>query len=247
MRYNINKDLFRNNISELEDGILEVVGLPNGEYDAQAVKYDTLISNGLYNRLMWGNSPNDYTNFCRQSINECDTGIIADIGCGTLSFTSKVYEEIHKRDLFVCDLSYEMLKIGKNRIKSTNEEPSKISFLRSDALNMPFVSEGIQTVLSFGFLHVIDNPSNLISEFNRILMSEGKLYLTSLCTDRTFSAKYLYFLHKKGHVAKPMNSTEIERIVEDNGFRILERNTKGGMIYLTAIKETLTHNNVYEK
>ena len=119
-----------------------------------------------------------------------------------------------------------MLKIGKNRIISANTESSNISFLRSDALNMPFVNKVIQTVLSFGFLHVIDSPSKLISEFNRILIPEGKLYLTSLCTDRTLSAKYLNFLHKKGHVAKPMNSTEIRRIIEDNGFRILESNTK---------------------
>jgi len=237
----MNANLFKNKITETEGGILEVDDLPSGHYDSQAVKYDKLISNGLYNRLMWGNSPKDYTNFCRQSINECDAGIIADIGCGTLSFTSKVYEEIHKRDLFLCDLSYEMLKIGKNRIKLANPELSKISFLRSDALNMPFVSKVIQTILSFGFLHVIDNPSNLISEFNRILMPEGKLYLTSLCTDRTFSAKYLNFLYKKGHVAKPMNSNEIERIIKDNGFRILGKNIKGGMVYLTAIKKTPTH------
>ncbi len=237
----MNTNLFKDKITEIENGILEVDGLPSGHYDSQAVKYDKLISNGLYNRLMWSNSPKDYTNFCRKSINECDAGIIADIGCGTLSFTSKVYEEIHNRDLFLCDLSYEMLKIGKNRIKTTNSVPSNISFLRSNALNMPFVSKVIQTVLSFGFLHVIDNPSNLINEFNRILMSEGKLYLTSLCSDRTFSAKYLNTLHKKGHVAKPMNSNEIVSIVEDNGFRILERKTKGGMIYLTAVKKTPTH------
>lgn len=118
---------------------------------------------------MWGNSPKDYTDFCRKSINESDAGIIADIGCGTLSFTSKVYDEIHKQDLYLCDLSYEMLKIGKNRIKSVNTEPSNRSFLRSDALNMPFFNKVIQTVLSFGFLHIIDNPSDLINEFIRIL------------------------------------------------------------------------------
>ena len=93
-------ELFRYKVLNAEDGILEVDGLPIGLYDSQAVKYDKLVSNGLYNRLMWGNSPKDYTNFCHQSINKCDAGIIADIGCGTLSFTSKVYDEIHKQDLF---------------------------------------------------------------------------------------------------------------------------------------------------
>ena len=75
-----------------------------------------------------------------------------------------------------------------------------------------------------------------------ILETEGKLYLTSLCTDRKLSDKYLNFLHRKRHVAKPLNSFEIIKIIEDNGFRVEESSIKGGMIYVIAFKNTRIYN-----
>lgn len=233
----MNKDLFKNIITKLEDGIIEVSGLPGGLYDKQAVKYDKLISNHFYNLLMWGNSPKDYSDFCKQAMDKEVEGVVADVGCGTLSFTAEVYAKSDNQDIFLCDLSYEMLKIGKSRILSNNSDLSRTTFLRSDALDMPFNDKSIQTVLSFGFFHVISKPSDLIIEFNRIIKSGGKLYLTSLCTDRKLSALYMKFLHKKGHVANPLNSSEIINIIEQNGFIIEYSYVKGGMIYITAIKQ----------
>jgi ubiquinone/menaquinone biosynthesis C-methylase UbiE len=234
----MNKNLFKNNIIELKDGLFEVQGLANGEYDKQAVKYDNIVSNGLYNRLMWGNSPKDYSNFCNTALKENVNGIIADIGCGTLSFTSEVYAKNQIIEIYLCDLSEGMLKIGKEKLEKIRNDLSKIFFLRSNALDMPFYDNTIQTIFCFGFLHIINNPALLIREFKRMLISKGKLYLTSLCTDRKFSAKYLSFLHKKEIVAKPMNSSEIIKIIEGNGFKIEKSNVKGGMVYLTAISES---------
>ena len=238
----MDKDLFRYHITELKDEIFEVANMPSGKYDKQAVRYDKLISNVLYNKIMWGNTPKDYSNFCQKVINRHVDGIIADIGCGTLSFTSKVYANKQNQYLFLCDLSIEMLKIGKKRVEFISKDLSRLTFLRADALDMPFINNSIQAVLSFGFLHVIDNPSKLIDEFNRILDTEGKLYLTSLCTDRKLSDKYLNFLHRKGHVAKPLSSFEIIKIIEDNGFRIEESSIKGGMIYISAFKKIRNYN-----
>jgi ubiquinone/menaquinone biosynthesis C-methylase UbiE len=130
-----------------------------------------------------------------------------------------------------------MLKIGKKRIEVLNGNTSSISFLRADAFNMPFKDNSVQTVLSFGVLHIFDDPSGLILEFNRILKPNGQLSITCLCTDRKFSEKYLNFLHKKGHVSKPMGSMKIGRIIAENGFKIMKSKVKGGMMYITAQKQ----------
>jgi hypothetical protein len=53
----MNRELFIDEIIEIENGIYEPKGLHKGEYDSQAALYDRLISNGLYNKIMWGNSP----------------------------------------------------------------------------------------------------------------------------------------------------------------------------------------------
>jgi len=238
----MNKDLFKNSILKINENFWEVKGLPEGEYDAQAVQYDKLISNGLYNRIMWGNSPQDYTDFCKQGLKNNNGGIIADIGCGTLSFTYKAYSEYHNKDIFLCDLSNEMLNIGKNRIEQINDNNSSIIFLRSDALNMPFKDNTVQTILNFGLLHIFDNPSLLLNEFVRILRPDGQLYLTCLCTDRKLSAKYLKLLYKKGHVAKPLKSTEIRNIIEKSGIKIDTFEIKGGMAYVSGIKNNYPQN-----
>jgi len=230
------KNLFNKKLIRLEDNFYEVEGLKGGMYDQQAVKYDKLISNPLYNKIMWGNSPGNYTRFLTDSIANCDEGIIADIGCGTLNFTSEVYRKHNLKAIYLCDLSLEMLKIGRDRLLSDNNKTSNIQFIRADALSMPFNDTSVQTIFSFGFIHIMDKPHELINEFFRILVPRGKLYLTGLCTDRKFSSMYLRFLHKKGHVAKPMSSTEIELLIKDHGLEITNSTVIGGMCYLSAYK-----------
>ncbi len=51
----INKNLFQGNITKIEENIFEVEGLQKGNYDIQAVQYDKLISNNLYNRIIHQN------------------------------------------------------------------------------------------------------------------------------------------------------------------------------------------------
>ncbi len=232
----MNKDLFKDNILEVEESIFEVERLPQGEYDGHAVQYDKLVSNSLYNRIMWGNTPQNYRNFCIQGLKRNNGGIIADIGCGTLSFTYKAYAEYNKKEIFLCDLSNEMLRLGKNRIKGISKDLSSIRFLRSDALNMPFKENAVHTVFCFGIFHIFSNPLQLIKEIARILKPEGQLFITSLCTERKLSARYLNLLYRKGLVAKPLSAVEIKNIIEEGGIKIDTFKVIGGMAYVVGTK-----------
>ncbi len=232
----MNEKIFRIKILEGADGIFEVEGLARGNYDEQATKYDKLVGNAIYNKIMWGNSPSDYSEFARKSLYDSNDGIVIDLGCGSLIFTSGVYANYNKRKLFLCDYSAEMLKIGKSRIDSRKVEHNSVSYLRADAFNMPFRDNTIQTILSFGIFHVFEKSDKLVLEIKRMLKPDGFLHLTSLCTERKLSAKYLKLLNKKGHVAKPLNSDEICRIIDQNGLQIVERKVKGGMVYIKARK-----------
>jgi len=232
----MNTELFSYRILEDNENIYEVENLPEGAYDPQAATYDRLISNGLYNRIMWGNSPEDYAAFCREGLQRSGDGPIADIGCGTLSFTSGAYAGHSGKELFLCDLSREMLKIGKTRIERQNGNMSDITLLRSDALAMPFKDNTLGTILSFGILHIFPEPEALIREFVRILKPGGQIFLTSLCTDRLLSARYLKLLYKKGHVARPLSSTEITGLLKASGIKINAFGVKGGMAYASGVK-----------
>lgn len=235
-------DLFRYKIKKLEPDFLEVEGLTKGDYDKKVFFYDKFIGNEIYNRIVWGNKTKNYLDFCSEAFKESKNGMIADIACGTLNFTQQAYIENHKKNIYLCDLSYEMLKLGRRRIKKNVKDRSNIIFLRSNALDMPFNNETIQTVFCFGLLHIFDNPSELLLEMIRILKPGGQIYFNVLCTDRKISKLFMRLLHKKGHIARPMDSETIKNTIEENGFKVTGMNVKGGMVYVSGIKiDNLIH------
>ena len=233
----MNTNLFKYELSKLSEGFWEVKDLPKGTYDSgMAAAYDKMISSKLYNRLMWGSTPADYQAFAAENISEHKTGAVADIGCGSLSFTAEIYAK-QKNEILLCDFSTEMLKMGKKRLESYGTIPSEISFIRANALDMPLANKSMQTVVSYGFINVIENRTDLLNEIHRILKPNGNLHITSLCTNRKLSARYLKLLHKKGHVATPLSSEELINIVNNNGFSVTKHTVKGGIVYISAYKQ----------
>ena len=65
------KQILRDEITlDEEVGIYSVHGLPPGDYDNKAAAYDAVIAAPLYNKMMWGNSPSDYLNFAKHSLQQ---------------------------------------------------------------------------------------------------------------------------------------------------------------------------------
>jgi len=56
------KPLLRDEVSFDEaSGVYTTHGMPPGSYDNKVATYDAIMTAGLYNRMMWGNSPSNYT------------------------------------------------------------------------------------------------------------------------------------------------------------------------------------------
>lgn len=228
------KEWLKNNVKiDFEKNIYAVNGLKSGGYDKRALFYDKVMRYPLYNLLMWGNHPDNYTIYAKNSIDQCGQGLVLDVGCGSLSFTHTVYNNFTRRDLVLSDLSEEMLKIGQGRIGQNQEN---VKLLRADALNFPFKSKTVQTILCFGFLHVINNPESLLKEFYRLLKPGGDLHITCLCTDRKISRIYLQFLKSRNIVSFCMNSGQIKNLIEKSGFTT-NMKVIGGMAYVDAVKK----------
>lgn len=83
-----------------EDAGLHAVGdglwsalAPGGRaerYDELAAGYDRLIGSRLYQRLAWGNDPDDDVRFAREGASSA-SGPLLDVGCGSLLFTADVH------------------------------------------------------------------------------------------------------------------------------------------------------------
>jgi len=229
------QELLKENIKTVfSDNILSVHGLNNGDYDKKALFYDKIMSNTLYNLLAWGNHPKNYSKFAEQSYLSSNEGYVVDIGCGSLCFTSQIYNKYLDRSLILTDLSSQMLKIAKSRLSENFSRNT--SLLRADALNLPFKDNSVNTILSFGFLHIVTEPIKLITELNRVLKMKGDLHISCLCTDRNISKNYLSFLQKRELVHNSLNSSEILHLINSNGFHARIK-VIGGMAYIDAIKK----------
>ncbi|MES0490784.1 MAG: methyltransferase domain-containing protein [Leptospirales bacterium] len=90
-------------------------------------------------------------------------------------------------------------------------------------------------IISFGILHVVKDPENLLQEFYRILKVGGDLHISCLCTDRKISEIYLKILYKNKLVASCLKSKEIKNVIEKIGFKT-DMRVIGGMTYIDAKK-----------
>src|SRR5437660_6141430 len=97
-------------IRRLEDDIYSALPhLPHKHlYDRRAAAYDSVVSNRLYNRLMWGTSPLDYVAFAREAVSH-PAGRMLDAGCGSLLFTAQAYLA-SDRQVIAFDQSLQMLR-----------------------------------------------------------------------------------------------------------------------------------------
>jgi hypothetical protein len=60
-------------------------------YDRRAAAYDRIVGTWIYNAVMWGASPADYTDFARKALESSTEGKILDAGCGSMLFTASAY------------------------------------------------------------------------------------------------------------------------------------------------------------
>lgn len=189
-------------IEMVEPSIYSV--LPESErvqhYDKSAVMYDRVIGNRFYNKLIWGNWPNEYHGFCLQGLNS-RKGLVLDGGCGSLVFTAKAYAQ-SQRPVVLTDISLEMLRRAKARVvKLLGEVPEYMVFVQADLLKLPFHPHSFETVHSFGMMHIFEDSDAFIHALANAKKEGGSMFVTSLSANSGFSRKYLNMLKKHEEVA----------------------------------------------
>ncbi len=219
-----------------KDGILEDENLPQGGYDFFFRIYDWLVSCNIYNKIAWGNDKQNYIDFARAALEADQEGYLLDVPCGPATFTYKLYAQNNQRLVIVSDLSYQVLRFVRKRIWRINPQ-AKVHFIRTNATDLPLADASINTVLSQGFLHILENPSGFLAEIRRVLKPSGMAFFTSLVNDRPMSKFTLKILHLLGHVATPRSTDQTLAFFKDTGLKIISWERIGGMLYIIARKE----------
>lgn len=224
-----------NSIKEIESDLFSALENTTGAaYDSKAKLYEKLVGSKLYNKLLWGTLPKDYTDFAEKAILNA-TGISLDIGCGGLIQTSAVYAK-SKQNYILLDHSIEMLRIAKSRISNhCGKIPKNINLLQADAFQLPFENASFDNIMSFGMIHCFENKSEFINEALRVLKPNGTFYFTTMTSDRFVSKCYMNILRKQKEFGKPFSSQQILNLFAEKVSHI-EHYKKGNMLFISGVK-----------
>lgn len=209
----------------------DVDGAP---YDSRAAAYDRIVGSALYNRLLWGGSPERYRAFARRAVASGD-GPLLDAGAGSGVFTAEAYADTD-RPLLLVDRSLGMLEAARDRIAELagGTLPSSIALLQADANDLPLQDGSIDTVLSMGMLHLFDGVAAHVNELGRVLAPGGRLFAMALVAEQWPGRAYLHLLHRAGEVAAPRTFNEMRRAVALGLGEEVDGEREGCMAFLTA-------------
>lgn len=205
------------------------------QYDKKAAIYDFVVSSSLYNRVMWGDSPNRYIAFARRAINSHQSGWLMEAGCGSLLFTAQAYVE-SRQPIIACDQSLDMLRRARTRLaKLAHSVPGHIILLQADLRDIPFREDSFQTILSMNVLHHYADVASLVMKLKNLLTHGGYIYLTSLVTNNRFIGdRYLNVLHNQGWLVSPRKNGELRKLLQESLTTGVSFWTEGNMAYATT-------------
>jgi len=162
-------------------------------FDRIAFRYDLLnqlLSFGIHKR--WR----------RQAIRLLDSFVIhhsslviLDAATGTADFAIDAMA-LEPEKIIAVDLSEEMMKLGKEKIKKRNLE-SKIELLAADCENLPFPENRFDlATLGFGVRN-FENLETGLSEICRVLKPSGTLAVLEFSLPEKFPVNVLYTIYLK--------------------------------------------------
>jgi ubiquinone/menaquinone biosynthesis C-methylase UbiE len=219
----------------IDSGIYSALeNVTGAAYDSKAKMYEKLVSSRLYNKIIWGTSPDDYTSFSEQAIHSAN-GLVLDAGCGGLIQTSGIYRTTKNRCVLI-DNSSEMLSIAKSRlVDAQGQVPSNITLLQADAFHLPFPDNTFDTVCSFGMIHIFDDKQAYVNEVLRTLKPGGSFYFSSMTTKRAMSAWYMGQLQKMKEFGVLFSEEQTLSLFQHTSLTF-KSHMKGSMVFIEGNK-----------
>jgi len=218
-----------------DEGIWSVLPEDEGEadWDSIASSYDRMARTRLYNRVVWGADPADYTAYAREALEATEEGGLLDVACGSLTFTEGVYARA-PRPAILLDRSLEMLRMGRERLARRGENP-RLVLLHADGLDLPFRDEAFATIACYGSLHAFEDPGSAVAELHRCLAPGGKLFLTALVdTGRWIGLQWMKLLQRWSHLETILAADEFTGVVADVTGEPPSAEVRGNLVYVTS-------------
>lgn len=139
----------------------------------------------------WRQCAVDYLKKCGQR-----PETILDVATGTGDFAILAQCELKAKKVIGCDISEEMMNIGKRKVKSAGLDDS-IQFKYEDCSQMSFADNQFDAVITAFGLRNFENLDQCMREMRRVIKPGGHLVAIDLCTPVSFPMKQLFWVYKK--------------------------------------------------
>jgi ubiquinone/menaquinone biosynthesis C-methylase UbiE len=231
------EELAGRDVREIDRDIFDlspVVG--DAHYDRIAPLYDFVLGTDVYNRALWKTTPAAYRAFATRVFDSRPTGTHVEIGCGSLLFTSHVYESDRGRPAILIDQSIEMLRRARARLeKPTGGFPSHVVLARGDVRTLDFPGGTATTALSAFVMHVLDDPAPLLRALSRVAQpANSTIAVSSIFKSGGRSNVALALLHAAKELAIPRSLAMIEQMMRAQIPGVLETTVDGSVALLTV-------------
>jgi SAM-dependent methyltransferase len=205
-------------------------------YDRKAFLYDMIVARSIYHRVFWGTSAPAYGRFGRAAIESARDGSFAEIGCGSLLFTSGLYAGFPGTSVVAADASMRMLRRAMKRLAATNGVPAgRMALLHSDVADLPFRSGVFDCILALNLLHVPCDADAISTEVARLLVpGRGRFYVSSLVRCGRWSDGWMSHLHRFGELSTPVSVEELGERVSRKWGHVESTRLEGNMCFMVV-------------
>jgi len=188
------------------------------------------VGNGLYNRLLWGVSPESYTAFAATAV-AGGQGPLLDVGCGSAVFAAATYRTAG-RPLVLVDRSLCMLARAAQRLEG--HHPAPVALVQADLFDLPFLPNQFTSVACHGLLHLFDDLAAVLRVLGGQVTAGGSLYVTSLVAETAIGSRGLGLLHRTGEATVPRRERELITAARAALDSPVHSRREGSMVFLSA-------------
>jgi ubiquinone/menaquinone biosynthesis C-methylase UbiE len=106
-------------------------------------------------------------------------GRVLDAGCGFGATVLALADRFPQGEFVGIDLSDPLLDMAREKAEERGVA-ERVSFQKADVLELPFDDKAFHVLINLNMVHLVDDPSRMLSEAERVLRPDGFLFLADL-------------------------------------------------------------------